>query len=306
MLVSSALVLTALTATGLYVRSTREKGDDGTVVDFTALEDGDEDLEDFADVGELDYDPSFTEANSGRVDNPGLNMLGSTAGQNMAPEDKQAAGEEAAADGTDQEGEALTADNVSEGQEQEAGAGEELAAADPQTPSDGEKAAASSSEAASESDEEEKKDEDAMSTLPPLDFTEGDVLVWPIVGNVLVNYSMDKTVYFATLQQYKYSPAIVIAAVQGEGITAAADGQVSRIYTDPEIGTAVVMDLGDGYELTYGQLTDLTVSEGDYVNCGEVIGKVAQPTKYYSVEGCNVYFKLTKDGQPVNPLNRLS
>lgn len=312
MLVSSALVLTALTATGLYVRSTREKEENGTIVDFTALEDGDEDLEDLADVGELDYDPSFTEVGSGRVDNPGLNMLGSMADQNLEQEAEQAGAAESAdkaalADGTSPEGEEQAAAGASEGEEQASADGEELAMADTAAPEDGEKAAAPSSEEKSETAElEGKEDEDAMSTLPPLDFTEGDVLVWPIVGNVLVNYSMDKTVYFATLQQYKYSPAIVIAAVQGEGITAAADGQVSRIYSDPEIGTAVVMDLGDGYELTYGQLTDLTVSEGDYVNCGEVIGKVAQPTKYYSVEGSNVYFKLTKDGQPVNPLNRLT
>lgn len=145
-----------------------------------------------------------------------------------------------------------------------------------------------------------------MNTTPALDFTDNDTLVWPIVGNVLVNYSMDKTVYFATLQQYKYNPAIIIAATQGEGITAAADGQVTSVYEDPEIGMAVVVNLGDGYELTYGQLTDLTVAEGDIVTTGEIIGKVAEPTKYYSVEGCNVYFKLTKDGQPVNPLNRLS
>lgn len=36
------------------------------------------------------------------------------------------------------------------------------------------------------------------------------------------------------------------------------------------------MNLGDGYELTYGQLTDLTVAEGDVVTTGEIIGKVAE------------------------------
>ena len=38
---------------------------------------------------------------------------------------------------------------------------------------------------------------------------------------------------------------------------------------------AVVVNLGDGYELTYGQLTDLTVAEGDVVTTGEIIGKVS-------------------------------
>ena len=52
-------------------------------------------------------------------------------------------------------------------------------------------------------------------------------------------------------------------------------------------------------------LQEVTVEEGDYVETGAVIGHVAEPTKYYSVEGSNVYFKLTKDGEAVNPLDYL-
>ena len=138
-----------------------------------------------------------------------------------------------------------------------------------------------------------------------VNFSGESILLWPVDGNVIMNYSMDKTVYFATLDQYKYSPAIVIAATEGEEITAAADGQVTDVYQDPETGTTVVMNLGDGYELTYGQLTDLAVAEGDMVVTGDPVGKVAAPTMYYSVEGTNVYFKLTKDGVPVDPMSRL-
>ena len=57
--------------------------------------------------------------------------------------------------------------------------------------------------------------------------------------------------------------------------------------------------------MTYGQLKDIMVLQGDVVNEGDVIGKVAAPTKYYSVEGPNVYFKMTKDDRPVNPLGNL-
>ena len=66
------------------------------------------------------------------------------------------------------------------------------------------------------------------------------------------------------------------------------------------------MDLGNGYEVTYGQLDNILVSEGSYVAKGDVIAQVAPPTKYYSVEGTNVYFKLTKDGVPVNPMSKLN
>lgn len=140
---------------------------------------------------------------------------------------------------------------------------------------------------------------------PALSFGEQETLAWPVVGNILINYSMDKTVYFPTLDQYKYHPAVIIAATEGETITAAADGRITRVGTDPQLGNVVEMDLGDGYALTYGQLKDITVSEGGYVNCGDIIGSVAAPTRYYSVEGCNVYFQLTKDGNPVNPMTKL-
>lgn len=156
--------------------------------------------------------------------------------------------------------------------------------------------------------EETEDDTPAISTAmqPTLSFSDNDSLVWPVVGNILINYSMDKTIYFPTLDQYKYNPAIVIQANEGDMITAAAAGKVTSVFTDPQIGNAVTMDLGNGYEVTYGQLTGILVSEGSYVSRGDMIAQVAAPTKYYSVEGTNVYFKLTKDGEPVNPMTRLS
>ena len=148
----------------------------------------------------------------------------------------------------------------------------------------------------------------ALSTAmqPALTFSDSDTLIWPVVGNILVNYSMDKTVYFPTLQQYKYNPAIIIQANQGDLITAASAGKVISVFSDPQIGNGVTMELGGGYEVTYGQLTNILVSEGSYVATGDVIAEVAAPTKYFSVEGTNVYFKLTKDGEPVNPMTKLS
>lgn len=155
---------------------------------------------------------------------------------------------------------------------------------------------------------EREDDTPAISTAmqPTLSFGDNDSLVWPVVGNILINYSMDKTIYFPTLDQYKYNPAIVIQANEGDMITAAAAGKVISVFTDPQIGNAVTMDLGNGYEVTYGQLTGVLVSEGSYVSMGDMIAQVAAPTKYYSVEGTNVYFMLTKDGEPVNPMTRLS
>ena len=41
-----------------------------------------------------------------------------------------------------------------------------------------------------------------------LSFSEEDRLLWPVVGNVLINYDMEKPVYFSTLDQFKLNPAI--------------------------------------------------------------------------------------------------
>ena len=49
----------------------------------------------------------------------------------------------------------------------------------------------------------------------------------------------------------------------------------------------------------------LPVKGGDYVEAKSVLGYVSQPTKYYSVEGSNVYFEMRKDGQPINPVEFL-
>ena len=65
------------------------------------------------------------------------------------------------------------------------------------------------------------------------------------------------------------------------------------------------MELGSGYEAVYGQLKELEVKEGDMVDAGALIGYVSEPTKYYTVEGSNLYFQLLKDGKPVDPMEYL-
>ena len=139
----------------------------------------------------------------------------------------------------------------------------------------------------------------------PLVFSEEDVLSWPVDGNVLIPFNMEQTVYFATLDQYKYNPAVIIAGDVGEEVWAATDGKVTSIREDAQTGTTVTVDLGDGYEAVYGQLGELHVKEGDRIDEGVLIGYLGEPTKYYSVEGCNLYFQLLKDGEAVDPLHYL-
>lgn len=319
MLASSVFVLTALTVTGLYVRKSNRAEREEYVVDFETLEQSSEELAEnmvsgeeldtlFAEVGtdDLDYDPSFQEANSLHVENTESTETGSQ---------KKNTGDQNAQTGQDDVktiSEAIEEAEKAEDKKRE----EQTKKDDPVKQSDAKKKSKSDGEQEEAGMFDETVDTvmsaevetEGISTTvqPELSFGEEDNLVWPIVGDVLINYSMDKTIYFPTLDQYKYNPAIVIAATQGESIGAAANGRVSSVSYDRATGNTVVMELGNGYELTYGQLDNITVSEGSYVNVGDAIGTVAVPTKYYSLEGANVYFKLTKDGEPVNPLTKLN
>ncbi len=316
MLASSVLVLTALTVTGIFVQRSNRAEKEDYVLDFEAIEKGSgttaenlmsgEELDTlFAEVGtdDLDYDPSFQEANSQKVENTGEKSgTSSKSGKPTDVNGKPAEESEKPDKASDEE-----AETEEKGRESEKKESSKKEVSEKSKKSDEEEEGMFDESVDTASGVAEAETAEAISTTvqPSLDFNEEDGLVWPIVGDVLINYSMDKTIYFPTLQEYKYNPAIVIGAQQGAGISAAADGRVTSVGYDRKTGNTVVMDLGNGYELTYGQLENITVSEGSYVNVGDQIGTVASPTKYYSMEGTNVYFKLTKDGEPVNPMSQL-
>ncbi len=141
--------------------------------------------------------------------------------------------------------------------------------------------------------------------LPVVNFSEDTLMEWPVNGNILLDYSMDQTTYFPTLDQYKLSPAISVGAVEGAPVVAAVNGTVYSIEQDAQTGTTLTMELGNGYQAVYGQLADVTVSEGDTVKKGTTVGYIAQPTKYYSTEGANLYFAMKRNGEPVDPIKYL-
>ncbi len=313
MAVSSVVILGTLTATGIWLGSDTN-GQEDYVVDLSTIEskattvrEENAGLTESAASGtnfgdDLDYDPYFQETNSTKVENPdesgSISMSeGIVDAQALMPQAIETESAQATI-GTEAAGaETATAEAVSE-----AAATEELSAEEVNT-----EVASAENIMEDVFVEENTGDEQAISTAmqPTLSFGEEDTLVWPIVGNVLINYSMDETIYFKTLDQYKYNPAIVIAANEGDMVTAAAAGKVSSVFYDAQIGNAVKMDLGNGYEVTYGQLQNILVTEGSYVAMGDLIAEVAAPTKYYSIEGTNVYFMLTKDGEAVNPMSKL-
>lgn len=315
MLASSAFVLTALTMTGIYMQTREEENrDDGYTLDFTTLEDnaqnkyqeiaennaeeiGNElftgeglamsDPENMED--DLDYMPM--EVGSGRIELPGLT---DAVQENEKPEtdDKKDDGRK--------DGEKNDDEQAGNGQnESDEGQGEEQSERNAQAAAP-EGDSAPMEEAAGPAQGEPDSVQSAAVTRE-LHFAETNSLLRPVEGEVLLPYSMDGSVFFSTLKHYAYNPALMLVAQEGMNVSACAEGRVVDIFEDARIGKAVTMDLGDGYQITYGQLKDINVGLDSYVDAGEIVGQVAEPTKYYRMEGANLYLKLTLNGTPVDP-----
>lgn len=133
-------------------------------------------------------------------------------------------------------------------------------------------------------------------------FNEETGLLWPVKGDVILKYSMNNSVYFKTLAQYRCNPGIMISAKVGKQVKAAADCRVTKVEKSDELGTVVTTDIGNKYTVSYGQLDNISVTKGDELKEGDIIGTVAKPTKYYTEEGSNLYFQVKESGNTVDPL----
>ncbi len=145
-------------------------------------------------------------------------------------------------------------------------------------------------------------DQNAVANLT---FAPDSLLSWPLQGEVIVEYSPDATIYFQTLKQYQTSDGMAVASATDAPVAAACDGVVSKVGFEDEIGSFVEMDLGNGYSLVYGQLKDISVTEGQFVEAGATFAKVNQPTRYYQVEGANLYLQMKTPEGTADPLDYL-
>ena len=136
-----------------------------------------------------------------------------------------------------------------------------------------------------------------------LNFNDATKMAWPVSGNVILDYSMESTIYFPTLDQYKCNPGIVIQGAVSTPVIAPANAKIQEIGSNEELGNYVVLNMGNDYTAVCGQLKELQVVENEYVAQGDVLGYVAEPTKYYSIEGANLYFELEHENQPIDPLD---
>lgn len=311
MIASSAFVMAALTMTGVYMKENSvQNQDNGYSIDFTEMENQVESK--YQEINEATQDQlpenSMTGPQRGttvqEVPEDDLDYLPmEEAGSSLIEIPGLTDGIQSEEDVTGDEQLAMLEERKAEERQQQATVSQNnVAVTKPEEPAGEEQSIAGQEPIP----EQIGQPEEVLAEQPEgrkLGFSSDQGLVRPVSGEVLIPYSMDHTVYFTTLDHYKYNPATIYQVEEGTQVVACAEAQVTAVFNDKEIGQAVTLDLGNGYQVVYGQLQGINVSVGDYVAPGQVIGTVAAPTIYYCLEGSNLYFLLEQDGAALDPQN---
>lgn len=133
------------------------------------------------------------------------------------------------------------------------------------------------------------------------------ILVRPLDGEIICDYSDGELVKSETLDVWKTHDGIDIAGEIGESVRSAAEGTVTDIYSDPMWGNCISIAHEGGYESFYfGLGDDIDVAEGDTVNAGTEIGEVGNTAAAEAEEASHLHFALKKNGQWIDPAEKLS
>ena len=128
----------------------------------------------------------------------------------------------------------------------------------------------------------------------------------PVEGEVLSPYAMEVLSYNQTTRDWRIHNGVDLAAAAGTPVMAAADGQVYTVYEDDQLGMTVVIRHEGGYTTRYSSLgADVTVSAGQQVSMGQPIGTVGTSALMENALGAHVHFAVTKDDEPVDPMDFL-
>ena len=133
-------------------------------------------------------------------------------------------------------------------------------------------------------------------------------MVAPVVGNVTKFHSVDTPVFSNTLNEWRMHTGLDIAADEGDGVYAAADGTVTRVYSDPFYGKTVEITHADDIVSVYSNLSaaDIAVSEGQSVASGAKIGTVGDTSLIELADEPHIHFEVKVNGVSVNPLDYIT
>jgi murein DD-endopeptidase MepM/ murein hydrolase activator NlpD len=128
--------------------------------------------------------------------------------------------------------------------------------------------------------------------------------VMPVEGEIIQQFSNNELVRSNTLGVWKTHDGVDIRAELGTPVVSMTNGVVSEVYADPLWGICVVIDHGDGILGCYfGLDKNVTVSVGQEVSSGDVIGAVGNTAEIEITESPHLHFGVKKNGEWIDPLS---
>ncbi len=131
--------------------------------------------------------------------------------------------------------------------------------------------------------------------------------IMPVTGEILTVYSNGELVKSETLNVWKTHDGIDIKGEMGTQVRAMTKGVVTDIYEDALWGVCVEVEHLDNVVGYYCNLApDLSVTVGDNVNPGSIIGKIGETADIEAGMKPHLHFGLKQNGKWIDPLYYIS
>lgn len=172
---------------------------------------------------------------------------------------------------------------------------------------------------AATTDEEELVAETFSSTTADAEetpsFADGDTMVWPVAGDVIVPFKDDNTNhwYSTALEQTMRTYGICISAEKGDSIKAPAKGVIVDIIDDAtslesmklvgNVGQVIIIDHGNGYTSEFGIQGGKADKDllGQTVDAMQVIGETGSAMGPFADLESNVYMRVKHNDEYLDP-----
>lgn len=127
----------------------------------------------------------------------------------------------------------------------------------------------------------------------------------PIKGNIGKTFNNSALQYSATYGDMRLHLGVDILAEKGEEVVSAAAGKITKIADDALWGRMVVIDHGNGIICYYCGVENNTVSEGETIKAGTVLGEVGT-VPCECADKSHIHIAVVRDEKYISPLDILS
>lgn len=129
------------------------------------------------------------------------------------------------------------------------------------------------------------------------------VRVVPVDGDLLSEFSNGALVHSKTLGVWQTHDGVDIAAAENTNVKAMSKGTVKEIKEDPIWGYSIEIDHANGITSYYYNLGQaMTVSEGDTVDAGDIIGVVGKSAAGEIAEESHLHFAVKRNNEWIDPM----